>query len=414
MVNANVELREQLCKIVEQSEPDILRSLMNTVIHSIMNMEVDSICAAEYGQRSDDRQNYRNGYRSRKLDTRLGSLDLAIPRVRQGSYYPQWLLEPRRRIEKALVSIIAECYVTGVSTRKVEHIAQTMGIEQLSKSKVSEIAKTLDEQVEAFRSRPLDKGPYTYMWLDAIMIRSREMGRVVNVAVVVATAVNKEGHRDILGLDVFTSEDGAGWTAFLRSLVARGLHGVQLVTSDAHEGLKNAIAAVFPGASWQRCRTHFMKNLLSKVPKKAQPAIGTMVRSIFSQTEAGQVKDQYFHVIDRFQDQFTQGAAMLIDAEPDLLAFSAFPQKHWRQIWSNNPQERLNREIRRRTDVVGIFPNRCAIIRLVGAVLAEQADEWAIGRRYMSLESLGEIVQIRYPLEEQQTLLDEAEAQRVA
>jgi transposase-like protein len=323
----------------------------------------------------------------------MGTLDLAIPKLRQGSYYPQWLLEPRRRSERALVSVVAQCYVSGVSTRKVENIAQSLGIERLSKSQVSEMAKSLDEQVEAFRNRPLDQEAYPYVWLDAMVVRCREAGRIVNVAVVIATAVTREGHREVLGLDVITSEDGAGWTAFLRGLVARGLKGVKLVISDAHQGLKSAVGAVLPGAAWQRCRTHFMRNLLCKVPRKAQPAVATLVRSIFAQSDKEQVLAQHAQVVERLLPQFAEAANLLIDAGPDLLAFTDFPQKHWRQIWSNNPQERLNREIRRRTDVVGIFPNRMAIIRLVGSVLAEQNDEWAVSRRYMSLESIAEAIQ---------------------
>ncbi|WP_051564334.1 IS256 family transposase [Desulfovermiculus halophilus] len=393
MVESSVELQQHLCKALEIAQPDVLRSLLTTMIQTLMNAEADTLCGADYGQRSEERTNQRNGYRQRPLDTRMGTLDLAIPKLRQGSYYPQWLLEPRRRSERALVSVVAQCYVSGVSTRKVENIAQSLGIERLSKSQVSEMAKSLDEQVEAFRNRPLDQEAYPYVWLDAMVVRCREAGRIVNVAVVIATAVTREGHREVLGLDVITSEDGAGWTAFLRGLVARGLKGVKLVISDAHQGLKSAVGAVLPGAAWQRCRTHFMRNLLCKVPRKAQPAVATLVRSIFAQSDKEQVLAQHAQVVERLLPQFAEAANLLIDAGPDLLAFTDFPQKHWRQIWSNNPQERLNREIRRRTDVVGIFPNRMAIIRLVGSVLAEQNDEWAVSRRYMSLESIAEAIQ---------------------
>jgi len=253
------------------------------------------------------------------------------------------------------------------------------------------MAKSLDAMVEDFRNRRLDDGPYVYVWIDALAMRVRETGRIVNVSVVIATGLNKEGHREVLGIDVITREDGAGWMAFLRGLVARGLCGVKLVTSDAHEGLKQAIAGVLTGASWQRCRAHFMRNLLPRIPKKAQQAAGALVRSMFAQPDAAQVHAQHAHVVEKLDAQFSSASEFLADAGPDLLAFTAFPEKHWRQIWSNNPQERLNREIRRRTDVVGIFPNRAAIIRLVGAVLAEQNDEWAVSRRYMTLESIGEI-----------------------
>ena len=407
MAEISVDVRNHVCKVLEEAEPDVLRSLLSSMIHLLMNAEADTVCGAEYGQRSTDRNNHRNGYRPRKLDTRMGTLNLAIPRLRQGSYFPEWLLEPRRRAERALANVVAECYVTGVSTRKVENIAQTLGIERLSKSQVSEMAKILDEQVEAFRNRPLDQGPYPYLWLDALVIKSREAGRVVNVAVVIATAVTRDGQRTILGCDVITSEDGAGWTAFLRSLVARGLSDVKLVISDAHVGLKTAIATVLPGSSWQRCRTHFMRNLLCKVPKKAQPAVGALVRSIFTLTDVEEVNHQFNYVVERLAGQFPQAADLLADAGPDLLAFTAFPQGHWRQVWSNNPQERLNREIRRRTDVVGIFPNRDAIIRLVGAVLAEQNDEWSIARRYMTLETITEAIK-GLPAKELQSLPDAA------
>jgi len=278
--------------------------------------------------------------------------------------------------------------VRGVSTRRVDGLVKTLGIEGISKSQVSELARSLDEAVAAFRSRPLDAGPYTYVWLDALVLKCREGGRIANVSAVVATSVNADGYREILGLDVLTSEDGAGWTAFLRDLVARGLTGVRLAVSDDHRGLVEAIAAVLPGSSWQRCRTHFVRNLLTRVPRDAQPLVATLVRSIFAQPSAEEVQAQLHRVIEQLEGRFPKAAEMLEAAGPDITAFSSLPVEHWRQIWSNNPQERLNREIRRRTDVVGIFPNREAIIRLVGAVLAEQHDEWAVARRYMSQQSL--------------------------
>ena len=284
--------------------------------------------------------------------------------------------------------MVAECYVRGVSTRRVEGLVQTLGIQSLSKSQVSELARILDSEVAAFRARPLDAGPYPYVWVDALAVKCRETGRIVNVAGVVATGVNADGHREILGVDVLTSEDGAGWTAFLRDLVARGLAGVELVISDAHAGLREAIAAVLAGASWQRCRTHFIRNLLCRVPKSAQGLVATLVRSIFAQPDAASSHAQHARVVEQLQDRFPAAAELLADAAGDLLAFTGFPKEHWRQIWSNNPQERLNKELRRRTDVVGIFPNREAVIRLVGAVLAEQHDEWAVARRYLSAESL--------------------------
>jgi putative transposase len=270
----------------------------------------------------------------------------------------------------------------------VDDLVRALGCDGISKSQVSRICEELDASVEVFRTRPLDAQPYPYLWLDALTQKVREGGRVVNVAVVVATAVNREGKREVLGVDAGAAEDGAFWLAFLRSLVARGLGGVQLVTSDAHLGLKDAIAAVFAGASWQRCRTHFMTNLLSKVPRSAQPFVATLVRSIYQQTEAPEVWVRHGQVVEQLQARFPDAATLLGDAGTDILAFSTFPQVHWRQIWSNNPQERLNKEIRRRTDVVGIFPSRASALRLIGAVLAEQNDEWLVARRYLSDESM--------------------------
>ena len=367
---------------------DLVREMVKAFAEQLMSAEADALCGAGWGERSEERTNRRNGYRSRTFDTRAGTIELDIPKLRAGSYFPDWLLEPRRRAERALVAVVAQCYLEGVSTRRVEDVARALGIERLSKSQVSEMAKTLDAMVEAFRNRPLDAGPYTYVWVDALVQRVREDGRVQNVAVVLATGVNAEGKREVLGVDVITAEDGAGWTAFLRGLVARGLSGVQLVVSDAHEGLKGAIAAVLDGATWQRCRTHAMRNLLSKVPRSAQPFVATLVRTVFAQPDAASTWAQLERVVDQLEGRFAEVGAALVDMSADLLAFTAFPKEHWRQCWSNNPQERLNKELRRRTDVVGIFPNRAAVIRLVGAVLAEQNDEWAVARRYMSPELL--------------------------
>ena len=272
-----------------------------------------------------------------------------------------------------------------MSTRRVDDLIKALGCDGISSSQVSRICEQLDEVVESFLGRPLDGGPYPYVWLDGLTQKVREGGRIVNVCVVVATGVNAEGQREILGMDVGTSEDGAFWLAFLRSLTARGLSGVELVTSDAHQGLKNAIAAVFAGASWQRCRTHFMANLLTRVPKRAQPGVATMVRTIYQQLSPAEVHGQLDRVVEQLREPFPQVAELLAGAAPDILAFTAFPVAHWQKLWSNNPQERLNREIRRRTDVVGIFPNRLSARRLVGAVLAEQHDEWAEARRYLTI-----------------------------
>jgi putative transposase len=375
-------------KQVEQGNPDLLREMVRLFCERVMGEEADAICGAPYGERSDERTNRRNGYRSRGWDTRTGTIDLAVPKLREGSYFPDWLLEPRRRAERAFVQVVVESYVRSVSTRRIEGLVRTLGIERISKSRVSEMAKELDSAVEAFRTRPLDGGPYTYLWVDALTQKVREGGRIANVACVIATGVNAVGNREILGLDLHTSEDGAGWTAFLRCLVARGLAGVRLVISDAHPGLVDAIAATLPGASWQRCRTHFLRNLLTRVPKSAGPFVATLVRSIFAQPDAPTTHAQHARVIEQLAERFPAAAEMLEEAGPDILAFTGFPQPHWRQIWSNNPQERLNKEVRRRTDVVGIFPDRESVIRLVGMVLCEQHDEWAVVRRYMSAESL--------------------------
>jgi putative transposase len=370
------------------ASPDLLRQMIATFANAMMSAQADQVCGAGYGERSPERTNRRNGYRAREWDTRAGTVELAIPKLREGSFFPDWLLVHRRRAEQALVTVVATAYLLGVSTRRVERLAEQLGVKSLSRSQVSEMATHLDAQVSAFRERPLDAGPYTFVWVDALRVKVREDGRVVNVHALIATAVNADGHREILGLEVASAEDGAGWLAFLRGLVARGLSGVQLVISDAHPGLVAAIGAALPGAAWQRCRTHYLRNLLTKVPKSAQPHVATQVRTVFDQADTDAVHAQYDRVVDALQAKYADAAEHLEAARADLLAFTAYPREIWRQIWSNNPQERLNKEIRRRTDVVGIFPGRDALIRLVGAVLAEQSDEWTEGRRYMGLELL--------------------------
>ncbi|GAA0652554.1 hypothetical protein GCM10009535_33650 [Streptomyces thermocarboxydovorans] len=370
------------------ASPDLLRAMVKTFADALMSAEADALCNAEYGQVSDERVNHRNGYRPREWETRAGTDELAVPKLRQGSYFPHWLLERRRRAEQALISVVATAYLLGVSTRRVEKLAESLGVTQLSKSQVSAMAKHLDEQVAAFRNRPLDAGPYSFVSVDALTQKVREGGRIINVHALIAVGVNADGHREILGLDVATAKDGAGWLAFLRSLIARGLPGVQLVISDAHAGLVDAIGAILPGASWQRCRTHYARNLLSQVPKSAQPWVTTLLRTVFEQPDTDAVHAQMRRVLDALEAKFPKAAAHLDAAQHDLLAFTAFPREIWRQSWSNNPQKRLNKEIRRRTDVVGIFPDRTAVIRLVGAVLAEQNDEWTEARRYMGRELL--------------------------
>jgi len=384
----SIDPAQWLSEQLAVASPDVVQGLVKTFAQALMGADADAVCGAGYGERSPERVNSRNGYRAREWDTRAGTIELAIPKLRSGSYFPDWLLERRRRAELALISVVATSYLLGVSTRRVEKLVEQLGVSRLSKSQVSEMAKSLDAQVAAFRNRPLDVGPYTFMWVDALTQKVREGGRTVNVHALIATAVNADGQREILGIDVVSSEDGAGWVAFLRSLVARGLSGVALVISDAHAGLIEAIGATLPGASWQRCRTHFARNLSTKVPKSAQPWVLTLLRTVFEQSDVAEVHAQFDRVVEALTAKFPKAADHLGDAREDLLAFTAFPREIWRQIWSNNPQERLNKELRRRTDVVGIFPDRDAVIRLLGAVLMEQNDEWTETRRYMGIEVL--------------------------
>src|SRR3954453_1905104 len=384
----SIDLSGWLSEQLGQASPDLLRQMITTFVQALMGAEADAVCGAEYGVRSDERTNTRNGYRRREGDTRAGTIELAIPKLREGSYFPGWLLERRRRAESALVSMVATSYLLGVSTRRMEKLVEQLGITRLSKSQVSEMARDLDGQVEAFRTRPLDAGPYTFVAADALVLKVREGGRTVNVHALLATGVNADGYREILGLQVTSAEDGAGWLAFFRDLVARGLSGVALVTSDAHRGLVEAIGATVPGASWQRCRTHYAANLMAVCPKNAWGWVKALLHSVYDQPDADAVHAQFDHVLAALGDKLPKVAEHLEQARADVLAFTAFPKEIWRQIWSNNPNERLNREIRRPPDVVGIFPDRDALIRLVGAVLAEQHDEWAEGRRYLGLDVL--------------------------
>src|SRR2546425_5473797 len=375
-----MDVSSWLRKQLEETSPDLLRVMVKDFAEALMSADADAVCGAACGELSRERINRRNGYRERDWDTRAGSIELAVPRLREGSYFPDWLLQPRRRAEQAFVSVIADAYLAGVSTRRVEKLVQQLGVERMSKSQVSRLAKSLDQIVEDFRTRPLDGAPYAYVTLDALVVKCREGGRTVNVCVVHAVGVNAEGFRESLGLDVVTAEDGAAWLAYVRGLVARGLDGVKLVSSDAHPGLVDAIAATLPGASWQRCRTHFMRNLLTRVPKSAQSFVATMVRTIFAQPDAATVHEQHGRIVAQLEARFPEAAALLDEAGPDLLAFTSFPKEHWRQLWSNNSLERLNKEIRRRSDVIGIFPNRPAISPLVGALPAEQNDQRARAR----------------------------------
>jgi putative transposase len=388
-VNSSIDPARLLEEQLAQASPDLLRQLLQTFINTLLSAEADAVCGAAYGTTSSERVNRRNGYRHRDFDTRAGTLDVAVPKLREGTYFPEWLLERRKRAERALTSVVATCYLLGVSTRRMDKLVQSLGITTLSKSQVSEMAKDLDAHVEEFRTRSLtEAGPFTFVAADALVLKVREGGRVVPVHALVATGVNADGHREVLGVQVTTSEDGAGWLAFFRDLTARGLSGVKLVTSDAHRGLTGAIAATLPGAAWQRCRTHYAANLMSATPKSSWGWVKALLHSVYDQPDADAVHAQFDRVVDALTDKLPAVAEHLEEARADILAFTAFPKEIWRQIWSNNPNERLNREIRRRTDVVGIFPDRASLIRLVGAVLAEQHDEWAEGRRYLGLDVL--------------------------
>jgi len=378
-----------LGELLTEASPDMMRSLLQTMLNALLSADADAVAGAEYGQPTPGRVAQRNGYRHRPLDTRAGTIDLQVPKLRTGSYFPDWLMERRKRAETALITVVADCYLAGVSTRRMDKLVKTLGIDRLSKSQVSRMAADLDEHVEQFRHRPLgEAGPFTFVTADALTMKVREGGRVINSVVMLATGVNADGHREVLGMRVATSETGPAWNEFFADLVARGLVGVRLVTSDAHTGLVEAVAANLPGASWQRCRTHYSANLMAITPKSLWPAVKAMLHSVYDQPDATSVHAQFDRLLDYTSDRLPEVTEHLDAARADILAFTQFPVEVWQQIWSNNPTERLNREIRRRTDSVGIFPNRGAIVRLVGAVLAEQTDEWAEGRRYLGLEIL--------------------------
>jgi putative transposase len=403
------ELRIGLAGLLRKAriehDADLLKEGMRVLSQALMEMEVEEHIGARRHERSVGRSGYRNGYRERNWDTRVGTVELKVPRVRDGSYFP-WLLEPRRRAERALSAVVQEAYVHGVLTRKVDELVKALGMDGISKSQESRLCEELDEEVERFRNRPLE-GPYPYVWLDATYLKARQDGRVVSVAVVIAVGVKGEtGEREVLGLDVGPSEDGAFWRSFLRSLVARGLSGVRLVTSDSHRGLKGAIEAMLQGASWQRCRVHFMRNALSLVPKAAQQMVGATIRTVFAQPNVSSAREQWRRVADGFRSRFPKLADLMDEAEEDVLSYATFPPEHWQKIWSNNPLERLNKEVKRRTEVVGIFPNEEAVIRLVGAVLSEQHDEWQVAsKRYFSAGSLAKLERREEVMDEQPELM---------
>jgi len=382
-------LSELLDAIRAGGSIDVMREAMAFVLQELIELEAAQTIGAARYERSDERSTHRNGSRSRLLSTKAGDVELRIPKLRAGSFFPA-LLEPRRRIDRALWAVIMEAYVHGVSTRKVDDLVTALGIEAgISKSEVSRICAELDTVVAAFRDRALGHARFPYVFLDATYVKAHDGASVVSKAIVIATGVTASGDREVLGLAVGDSEDGAFWTAFLRSLRARGLAGVRLVISDAHEGLKGAIGTVLLGTAWQRCRVHFLRNVLSRIPKGSAEMVLAAIRTIFAQPDAAAVREQLDEIAERLEPRFPTVAAMLVAAKEDVTAFTAFPFSHWRKVWSTNPLERVNKEIKRRSDVVGIFPNEAAVTRLAGAVLLEIHDEWAIAeRRYLAEGSM--------------------------
>ena len=385
MTNDRLPLAELLAKA---GDGDFLRSVAESVVQLLMETDVEGMIGAGRHERTGDRQTYRNGYRDRTLDTRLGSLQLRIPKLRQGSYFPPFL-EPRKTSEKALVAVIQEAWIGGVSTRRVDDLVQAMGLAGISKSTVSKLCKDIDDRVNAFLDRPL-VGDWPYLWLDATYLKQREGGRVVSVAAIIAVAVNTEGKREIVGLHIGPSEAETFWATFLKSLVRRGLRGTKLVISDAHEGLKAAIRRVM-GSTWQRCRVHWMRNAQAYVPKGQQSMVAVALRQAFIQPDRVSASQTLRHVADQLRTKWPKLGTFIDESEADVLAHMDFPAQHRTKIHSTNPLERLNKEVKRRADVVGIFPNEGAIIRLIGAVLLEANDEWQLQHRYMQTEAMAEI-----------------------
>ena len=386
MTELSVALQEYLGKVGIDWNGDLLREGMTLLLQVLMEHEVSQQIGAERYERSTERQTYRNGFREGMWETRVGEIPLQIPKLRSGNYYPSFL-EPRRRAERALLAVIQTAYVEGVSTRKVDELVQALGLTGIDKSKVSRICKELDTAVAAFRGRHFEE-PYPYVWLDALYVKVRENHHIVSKAVVIAIGVRESGEREILGVEIGGSEEEAFWAQFLRSLVARGLTGVELVVSDAHLGLKAALGKVLSGASWQRCRVHFMRNVLAHVPKGDKSMAAAAIRTIFAQRSAEAAHQQLAEVAKAMQVRWSQAAEVLLAGEDEVLTYMDFPPEHWTRIYSTNPLERLNREVKRRTDVVGIFPDSDAVIRLVGSVLIEINDEWQAGRRYFSQASM--------------------------
>jgi putative transposase len=373
-------------KLLTSEHADVLRDSVAWLVAELMDAEVGELTGAELGERAPNRrQTQRNGYRPRRWDTRVGELELAIPKLRTGSYFPSFL-EPRRRAEQALVAVVQEAYVNGVSTRKVDRLVEQLGLRGMTKDSVSRLCRGLDDQVTVFRERSL-AGAYPYLWLDAKVERVREPGGVRHKALVIAYGVHESGRREVIGLDVGEAETEAFWRGFLRSLRARGLEGVQLVISDAHTGLKTAIGKVF-GCRWQRCTVHFLRDMLGHVARTQQPLVSGAIRGIFTAASAAEARERLGQVVDQLRPHAPKVARLLEDAEADLLAFYGFPAEHWSKLRSTNPLERVNREIGRRSDVVGIFPNDAALLRLAGMLLLEQNDEWLVGRRYLSETSM--------------------------
>lgn len=387
MAKRSMDLTEFVGKVLAESDVDVLREGVRVLAQVLMDSEVTAQLGAEPFERTPERTGHRNGFRDRRWDTRVGTIELRIPKVTPGTYFPT-MLEPRRRAERALVAVVQEAYVKGISTRKVDDLVKALGMEGISRSEVSRMCRELDESVKAFLSRPIE-GDHPYVWLDATFHKVRENGKVVSLANVVAIGVCATGERRVLGIDVGPAEDHAFWLSFLRSLVARGLTGVRLVISDAHQGLKQAIEQVLTSAAWQRCRVHFMRNILSTVPKAAQEAVAALVRTVFAQPDHASAMGQLKKVTGVLAERFPKAADLLADAAEDVLAHLHFPEEHRRRLHSTNPLERLHKEVKRRSEVVGIFPNRASLIRLVGTLLEEQDDEWQVAeRRYFSMESM--------------------------